>query len=101
MKKCNRNHGLALARLRFTENLRFQKKDKEVFTFAVKVDSGLLKKIRLGPESGVIRFMQKHEVTSIVDISNFNKAEGVSDRKTIAMFPYEKEAVAKAFALFS
>ncbi len=78
-----------------------QKKNKEVVTFSFKVDPTLLKEIRLGPESGSIRFLRQHEVDDIVDITSFDKAEGVSDRKTIAMFPDEKEAVVKAFALFS
>lgn len=82
------------------EALRVQKKDKEVVTFAFKVDTDFLKEIRLGPESGAIRLLQKHEVDDIVDIASFNKAEGVPDRKIIAMFPDEKEAVIRAFDLF-
>ncbi|MDP2741212.1 MAG: NUDIX hydrolase [bacterium] len=83
------------------EALRFQKGNKEVVTFALKVDFALLKEIRLSPESGSILFLRQNEIDDIVNITLFDKAEGVPSRKTIAMFPDEKEAVIKAFALFS
>ena len=80
---------------------RLQIKNKEIVTFTFKVDPDRLKEIRLSFESGSIRLLRRHEVNNIVDITSFDKIEGVPDRKTIAMFLDEKEAVAKAFALFS
>ena len=83
------------------EVLRLQKKNKEIVIFAIKIDHTFLIAIRLEPGSGTLRFLQKHKVDDIVDVTSFNKTEGIPDRKTVAMFPDEKEAVVKAFALFS
>jgi len=83
------------------EAFRVQKPKKEIVTFAAKVEPLLLKKIRLGPETGGIRFLTHEEVSSVVDVTSFDKAAGVPDRKTIAMFSDEREAVARAFLHFT
>lgn len=78
-----------------------QKGDKEVVTFAIKVDLLLLKKIRLAPDSGAIRLVSLDETTEIADITPFDRVNGVQDRRVIAMFSDEKDAVAGAFAFIS
>lgn len=83
------------------EAFRLKKPDKEVVTFAAKIESSFLKEIRLGPETGGIRFLAHEEVSSIVEVTSFDKATGVPDRKTIAMFSDEREAVARAFLNFT
>jgi len=76
-----------------------QNGEKEVVTFAIKMDSLLLRKIRFGPESGSIRLVSLEETSKIADIASFDRVVGVQDRKIIAMFPDEKQAVVSAFAL--
>ena len=81
----------------FEELWRFENDNKEVVAFALKVDCTFLEKIRLGPESGSMRLVTLSEAANIVDLALFDKAVGVRDRRTIAMFADEKEAVKKAF----
>ena len=75
--------------------------EKIVITFAAKVLDYYLCLIRLGPDTGGLRFVRREEVEKIVDLRGFNRQIGVPDRMTVAMFPDEKEAVAKAFTLFA
>lgn len=72
--------------------------EKEIITYAVKVDPLLLRKIRLATDSGAIRFVTLEQSPKIADISSFDKRTGVQDRRIIAMFADEKDAVASAFA---
>ena len=46
---------------------------------------------------GGFRIIRKNEVKKIVDVKNIDRTAGVTDEKTIAMFPDEKEAVKIAF----
>lgn len=89
---------LATKSLIFGEVSHFQGYDKEIITFAVKVDFSLLRKIRLTPESGAMRLVSLDETTKIVGVTPFDKINGVQDRRTIAMFPDEKKAVISAFS---
>jgi 8-oxo-dGTP pyrophosphatase MutT (NUDIX family) len=75
--------------------------EKEVITSTAILDHSLIKTIRPAPETGGIRLVRRDEADQIVDLRSFPKGTGVPDRKTIAMFTDEKEAVAAAFARFS
>lgn len=83
------------------EVFRLQKPDKEVITFAVKVESSFIKEIRLSTGTGGIRLLTCKEVPSIVEITSFDQDDGVPDRKTISMFPDEREARNRAFLHFT
>lgn len=76
--------------------------DKEVITYAVKMDFAFIKEIRLGPSTGGLELVSRNEVSDIAeDLRLFSRDDGVQDNATIAMFPDEKAAVLKAFELFS
>ena len=75
--------------------------ERVVVTFGTKLLCAYLKEVCLAPESGALRLVRPEEVFGIVDVRSFDKATGIQDRKIIAMFPDEKEAVAAAFARFS
>lgn len=55
-------------------------------------------RIRLEPSSGGIRIATKSDLGNIQDLTAFDKERGVEDRKILAMFPDEKEALKKAFS---
>ena len=74
---------------------------KEVLIYAAKIDFCLLNLIRLCPDSGSIRFLLRHELGSVRDIRDYTKEDGAWNRALVAMFPDEKEAVKRAFELFS
>ncbi len=71
-------------------------RSKEIRTFAIKVDVSLLAKIRLDPQSGTIRFVTEDDLAGIKGVDEVDPM--ASDRRTIVMFPDEKQALAKAFA---
>lgn len=84
------------------EASRLDEIDRQVVTFAIKIDAALLKEIRLAPDSGGLRFISIIEARrDIVDARDFDKATGVRDSETIAMFPDAKAAVIKALQHFS
>lgn len=86
---------------KIVEVSRLQKQDKEVVTFAIKIDLSLLLKIRLSPDSGSLRFLPHYELDYVADLTLFSKETGIINRLVIAMFPDEKKAVADAFTRFS
>lgn len=72
---------------------------KAVTTTAMRVlNPDFLKAIRLHAGSGGIRLVSKDDLPKIQDLSKFDKTEGVIDRRVIAMFPDELEALKKALA---
>jgi len=71
-----------------------QSDNREIVTFAAKIDASLLKRIRLAPESGAIHLIPAEQV---IEIKPFDKVAGVQDRKTIVMFPDEIQALVGAF----
>jgi ADP-ribose pyrophosphatase YjhB (NUDIX family) len=77
-----------------------QGESKRVKTYAQKLDCLCIARMRLAPDSGSIRIVRQPDVEHIVNIADFSKETGVSDRSVIAMFPDEKEAVEEAFHLF-
>ena len=83
------------------EVFRLQKENKNVVTYAIKLEPSFIEDIRLGPESGAIRLVRPEEANSIIDLFSLDKSTGVQYRRTIAMFPDEKQAVINAFARFS
>lgn len=85
----------------FPELLKEETPDKLVITWGMKVPCELLRVIRLGPDSGGLRLLEREEVAFIANLNNFDKKEGVMDRTDVAMFPDEIEAVKKAFEAFA
>jgi len=79
----------------------FQKTDKEVVTYAVKLEPSFLKRIRLGSDSGGLRYVQQKDINNTICLDSSNRTAGILYRPTIGMFPDEKEALIKAFACFS
>ncbi len=73
--------------------------DLEVITYGVKMPADILGQIRLGPSSGGLVLLPEEEVGNIENLKDFDRKEGVRDRKTIALFSDAKEAVVKAFAI--
>lgn len=65
--------------------------------FGVIESNYLLTIIRLHPSTGGLVLLPESKVEEIQDLTQFDKKEGVTDRKVIAMFPDEIEAVRKAF----
>lgn len=86
---------------KMVEIYRIRNEHVEVVTFAAKIDCSLLKKIRMSPESGSIRFLPRHGLGYIRNMEIFSKETGVIDRSIIVMFPDEEAAVAEGFAHFS
>ena len=81
---------------------RLETTEKSVVTFAVKADIYMLATtMRLSVESGALRFVRREEISEIADLRSFDITTGVPVRNVIAMFPDEREAVQKAFALFT
>lgn len=78
---------------------RVKKQDREIVTFAVKIDRFLLASARLKPNGG-IRFLMPCSIYSVRDIRTYPRQVGIFDRSVIAMFSDEKEAVGKAFEHF-
>jgi len=71
---------------------------KEVITLCICVELWMAKKIRLAPDSGALRPVNKGKAEEIVDTIGFKKKEGVPTRITIAMFPDERDAVIRALS---
>jgi len=74
--------------------------NKEVVTFAIKIDFNMFNLIRLHASSGAIRFLRPCEISFVHDLTDYQKKGGVLDRSVIAMFPDETEAVKRAFKHF-
>lgn len=71
---------------------------KVVTTFAIRLpDLTFLKAVRLHASSGGIRIVNVEDIPNIQDLTKFDRREGVVDRRIIAMFPDELEALKKAF----
>ncbi|MEK7555145.1 MAG: NUDIX domain-containing protein [Patescibacteria group bacterium] len=80
---------------------RHEGEKEDVITYAVKVEPDVFKKyVRLSPDSGGLSFVAPEGVADIQDLRTFDKAIGVTDLRTIAMFEDEKRAVATAFSHF-
>lgn len=75
-----------------------EKGREEVTTYALKLSVEALCRIRLGPSSGGLVLLPESRLQEVRWLSEFSKSEGVTDRRVIAMFPDEKEAVSLAFA---
>jgi len=71
--------------------------EKEVMTYGTVLPASFLKEVQLNPSSGGLVLLTEDRMDSIQDLHSFDKKEGVTDRRIIAMFPDEKEAVRKAF----
>ncbi|MDO8668526.1 MAG: NUDIX domain-containing protein [bacterium] len=75
--------------------------EKEVFTFAMKMDFAFVEAIRLGPSTDGLRPVRQDEIADIKDLFSYGKNAGVPFANTIAMFPDEKAALIRAFEFFS
>lgn len=73
--------------------------DQEVITYGVKLPVYFLSGIRLSPSSGGLVLLAEPEVEKVKNLKDFDRSEGVRDRKVIAMFPDAKEAVIRALAV--
>ncbi|MDP3999673.1 MAG: NUDIX domain-containing protein [bacterium] len=79
------------------EVMRSEKGRHEKVTLAVKVPMDFLGYIRLGPSSGGLVLLPETRLDEIKWLTDFGKDVGVTDRRIIAMFPDEIEAVRRAF----
>lgn len=85
----------------YQEIIKVEGEEKVVLTYGVVLPSKyLFGGIQLGPSSGGLVLVHEDQVDNIQDLTKFDKKEGVTDRRVIAMFPDEKEAVKKAFEMF-
>ena len=71
--------------------------EKEVVTYGIVVKPETLNLARFGPSTGGFDFVTRDGAGNIRNLKEFSKTDGVTDLKTIAMFPDEIEAVQKAF----
>ena len=71
--------------------------EKEAVIYGVVWPASFLKEIQLGPSSGGLVLLAEDKVEGVQNLLSFGKKEGVTDRRVVAMFPDEKEAVRKAF----
>lgn len=71
--------------------------EKSIITFGVIVEPHFLKTLRFGPSSGGIRLLPESHMTSVINLKQFNKIDGVTDRSITAMFADEIESVRLAF----
>lgn len=70
----------------------------EVPIYGATIHTNAIKDIRLGWDSGGLRFLPESGAAGILDLEkNFNKKEGVRDRTVTAMFAQDIEAVKLAF----
>jgi len=76
----------------------FQTGDKTVITYAIKLPWSLLTQLFNIEEMNLVT---EADLNKIADLRNFDKTTGVQDKSVIAMFGDEKEALNKAFKLFS
>lgn len=72
--------------------------EKEAVTYGALFPATFLQSVKLNPSSGGLVLLTEDKVDSIQDLGSFDKKEGVTDRRVIAMFPDEIEAVRQAFA---
>ena len=72
-----------------------------VQTFARFIAREHLSRIRWGPSSAGADFVYLEDVPKIQNLCDFDKNEGVTDSRIIAMFPDEKKAVEIALSLFT
>lgn len=70
---------------------------EDVANFGVYLPSEFLKVIHLHSASGGLKYIAKGQIAEIKDIRSFDKQLGVTDRRLIAMFPDEIEALKLAF----
>lgn len=82
------------------ELVRLEETDREVVTYGAKLPAYFLGGIRLSPSSGGLVLLAEPEVKKVKNLKDFDRNEGVLDRKVIAMFPDAREAVCKAFEVF-
>lgn len=71
--------------------------EKLVINYGMWVRNDDLTELRLTASTGGIRLIKKSQVDSIVDLKNFDKTTGITDRRVTAMFSDEKEALRLAF----
>jgi hypothetical protein len=72
---------------------------KEVITYAIKLPFEIVTRIRSHLDAAGFRFTQESELTEIFDLNLYPNR--VNYTGTIAMFSDEKQAVERAFELFS
>ena len=71
----------------------------EKYTFAILVSRSTLDLIRWHPATGGLVFVDAESVSKIQNLKDFDKATGVTDLNTVAMFSDEKEVVRKALEI--
>ncbi|MBI2024888.1 MAG: hypothetical protein HYT03_02280 [Candidatus Harrisonbacteria bacterium] len=79
--------GYAFDSNKFIELSRLESEDKLIVTYGIYVP----------PESFPLVFLSANQVEGIQDLRTFDKKEGVTDRRVVAMFLDEKEAIRLAF----
>lgn len=67
-------------------------------TFAIRIPFHLIDLIRLRWTDGGLRMIHHDRLSSIEDLTQYDKNEGVADRETIALFPDEAKAIRVVFA---
>lgn len=76
----------------------FKRANEEGKIYAAFLNSGFLKKIRLGPDSGGIRLVKPDELKSALDLSKYKS--GVKNRSVLAVFPDMRKTLTAAFNVF-
>ncbi|MEI7709627.1 MAG: NUDIX hydrolase [bacterium] len=79
-----------------------QTPEKHVITYGALVGTDILNILinrEVNDSFGGFKIITQKEIAQIVDMKTIDKIEGVTDQKTIAMFPDEKQAVSRAFEL--
>jgi hypothetical protein len=79
----------------------FHPVNEEGANFMMYAIPDVVKNVQLHGGSGGLRFIRPDQVDSIVNLKDFDRKTGVTDRRITAMFPDEKEAVRLAFEKFS
>jgi len=74
-------------------------KDDNIETYAQKVNHASLRRIRLSPDGGGLRFLPYIGIEYVHDLIRVGRT-GVISREVIAMFPDELEAVKSGFKQF-
>ncbi|MDP2696371.1 MAG: NUDIX hydrolase [bacterium] len=77
---------------------RFRAGDRTVMTYAAIIPQSWISKIRLGAQSGGIALV--NSCSSIKNLRDFSREQGVTDQRIVAMFPDALEALKEVFNLF-
>ncbi|MEK7551843.1 MAG: NUDIX domain-containing protein [Patescibacteria group bacterium] len=76
--------------------------DKPVVTYGLLIeDPSFLKVLKLNTSTGGIHLLQREQLNELIDLRTIDKVRGVTDRRTIAMFPDEIAAVRMAFDILA